>query len=63
MSNTQDLLKRERKLAALRTRDLTAMGYEARARHSRQLEEAEAECVRAREAEEESAVLVGHAAD
>ena len=63
MSKTSELLKRERKLASLRTRDLTAMGYEARTRHRRQLEEAEAECTRARHAEENSAALVGHAAD
>ena len=63
MSKTSDLLKRERRIASLRTRDLTAMGYEARTRHRRQLEEAEAELTRARDADEISAALVGHAAE
>ncbi|MEE9296814.1 MAG: hypothetical protein V3W34_17865 [Phycisphaerae bacterium] len=41
MASTQDMRKRKRKLDALRAMDLTGMGYEARVRHRRQLQQAE----------------------
>ncbi len=41
MASTQDMRKRKRKLEALRSMDLTGMGYEARMRHRRQLQQAE----------------------